>query len=282
MTASLIACKALREAGIKLKGDLLVSGHGDEEGGILGITRFTERIKSGEIPKADFCIYTDSSDNLHVYLTVQGAIQGKITVRGKGAHSSSPWLGVSAINKMVRVITELLNHSREEWKRIVHPYAPGPSFSVLGIEGGSFVMGSIPDRCRIRFNRRINPGEDIQDVVHGIETVLRRVGIDEDLDYELEWERGVGGNEVSGEEPGVQILIETVKEIMGTVEHNVVTGAAYTGDQGSLFDVGIPTVYCGPGPLAYCHTTEERIPVDQLVKAAKIYALTAMDFCGAY
>lgn len=122
----------------------------------------------------------------------------------------------------------------------------------------------------------------MQNVVHGIETVLRRVGIEEGLDYELEWARGVRGNEVSAEEPGVQILIETVMEIMGTVEHNIVTGAAYTGDQGSLFDVGIPTVYCGPGSLAYCHTTEERIPVDQLVKAAKIYALTAMDFCGAY
>lgn len=284
MTAILTASKALKEAGVKLKGNFIVSGHGDEEGGVpgsrmAGMKRFTERVEKGEIPKADFCIYTDTSDNLHVYITAQGAIHAIITVRGKGAHCSSPWLGISAIRKMHNVITDLHELSDKTWNDVTHAYAPGPSFTILAIEGGSFTSGSVPDMCRIRFNRRINPGEKIRDVVQGIETVLRRRGIIEGLDYDIEWTKGNYGTEVSSDEEGVKVLTKATMKILGKSEENVLTGAAYSGDQKPMFDIGIPTVFCGPCPLATCHTTEERAPVDQLILAVKIYILTAMEYC---
>ena len=41
-----------------------------------------------------------------------------------------------------------------------------------------------------------------------------------------------------------------------------------------------PTIIMGPGFIECCHALDERIPVDHLPKAALIYALTAIEFCG--
>jgi acetylornithine deacetylase len=41
-----------------------------------------------------------------------------------------------------------------------------------------------------------------------------------------------------------------------------------------------PAVIFGPGDLARAHAPDERVPVEQLLKAVEIVALTIVDFCG--
>ena len=42
----------------------------------------------------------------------------------------------------------------------------------------------------------------------------------------------------------------------------------------------IPTVVTGPGDIAYSHTKDEKVPVNQLVDYVDIYAKIAIDFCN--
>jgi acetylornithine deacetylase len=42
----------------------------------------------------------------------------------------------------------------------------------------------------------------------------------------------------------------------------------------------IPVVVLGPGECLLCHTADERVSIDQLVQAAKIYALAIAKWCG--
>ncbi len=42
---------------------------------------------------------------------------------------------------------------------------------------------------------------------------------------------------------------------------------------------GIPTVILGPGDLQLAHSPREAIEVEQVLEAARLYALTALDFC---
>ncbi len=43
---------------------------------------------------------------------------------------------------------------------------------------------------------------------------------------------------------------------------------------------GIPTLILGPGDLAVAHSPEESVETAQVIEAARIYALTAAEFCG--
>jgi acetylornithine deacetylase len=43
---------------------------------------------------------------------------------------------------------------------------------------------------------------------------------------------------------------------------------------------GMPAVICGPGSIQFAHAVDESVGVEELVQAAKLYALAAMDWCG--
>ena len=60
----------------------------------------------------------------------------------------------------------------------------------------------------------------------------------------------------------------------------LVRGFAAVEDCSFLNIGGIPTVSYGPGDLRVAHADDEHILIDELVAAAKTYALLAMDWCG--
>jgi len=44
-------------------------------------------------------------------------------------------------------------------------------------------------------------------------------------------------------------------------------------------DLGIPTVNYGPGDTVFAHTDHERLDIDELLKATRVYALAALEMC---
>ncbi len=45
-------------------------------------------------------------------------------------------------------------------------------------------------------------------------------------------------------------------------------------------ELGIPTIGFGPGEEAQAHGPDEHLPVEDVVKAARVYAQLALDFLG--
>jgi acetylornithine deacetylase/succinyl-diaminopimelate desuccinylase-like protein len=43
---------------------------------------------------------------------------------------------------------------------------------------------------------------------------------------------------------------------------------------------GIPSLVLGPGDLSLAHSPGERVPLAEVEEAARIYAATALAFCG--
>ena len=61
---------------------------------------------------------------------------------------------------------------------------------------------------------------------------------------------------------------------------SLVAGAPYGSDLRLLRGLGnIPTVHYGPGDAALAHGPRESAPVDELLTAAQVLALTALDHC---
>ena len=49
-----------------------------------------------------------------------------------------------------------------------------------------------------------------------------------------------------------------------------------------LAEFGVPTLMYGPGEIATAHAVDEHVFIDELVLAAKVYALAAVRWCGLH
>ena len=60
----------------------------------------------------------------------------------------------------------------------------------------------------------------------------------------------------------------------------VVTGFAAVEDASWLTKGGTPAISYGPGDLRVAHADDEYVLIDEVMCAARTYALLAMDWCG--
>ena len=103
IASMIIAAKALMEAGVRLKGDLLIHLVADEETGSKHGTRHL--VDAGYVSpgKVDMAMVGEGSvykDEINVRTAVRGLQWLKIVTRGNAAHSSRPGEGVNAVLKI--------------------------------------------------------------------------------------------------------------------------------------------------------------------------------------
>jgi acetylornithine deacetylase len=56
--------------------------------------------------------------------------------------------------------------------------------------------------------------------------------------------------------------------------------SGYTSDAGYIRQAGIPTIVVGPGTPEVAHGFNEYVKIQDLVDAAKLYAMTIVEWCG--
>jgi putative selenium metabolism hydrolase len=111
------------------------------------------------------------STQLKLNIGGRGRAEVFITTDGIPAHASTPQLGVNALKQMSKLILALNQwqppHDADLGYGILEPTEiishPFPSVSVL------------PDRCRVRADRRLLVGEDANDVIAPINEVIERL-----------------------------------------------------------------------------------------------------------
>jgi len=121
-----------------------------------------ERSTEGVVSRGlggDFAI-TGEPTNLHIGVEAKGVLAMVIEVRGRAAHSSTPWLGDNAVLKAVDVFRaiESLPFSRQSSQMFDRP-----SINLGRIEGGD-ALNKVPDRCRMAVDIRFLPGQDPADI----------------------------------------------------------------------------------------------------------------------
>jgi succinyl-diaminopimelate desuccinylase len=107
----------------------------------------------------DFAI-TGEPTNLHIGVEAKGVLAMLIEVRGRAAHSSTPWLGDNAVLKAVDVFRaiESLPFSRQSSETFDRP-----SINLGRIQGGD-ALNKVPDRCRMAVDIRFLPGQDPEEI----------------------------------------------------------------------------------------------------------------------
>ncbi|MCA9507964.1 MAG: acetylornithine deacetylase [Myxococcales bacterium] len=198
-----------------------------------------------------------------------------IRVKGKGAHSSDPSLGVSAIKAMHQILTGIFaleNELQQEKSLENHFKRPFVLLNVGEIHGGSAV-NIIPDEASVRIGFRPLPNTSIPHIVHRIK------------------ERAY--KSCTMKEVGITVTLENCAPAMMTKENiklaNILEcyttkgqeeAAAYATDAGNLCEYDIPCLIFGPGTIDIAHQANEWISINVLLQAREKIKGIVMDYCG--
>lgn len=114
----------------------------------------------------DFLITGEPTD-FHIGTQSKGVLDLRVTLHGKSAHGSTPWIGKNAV---------LLAH--EHYRRVVDlPFAsernelfPYPSVNLARIIGGD-VLNRVPDRCTYDLDIRYLPNQTPKEIVRQIRSI---------------------------------------------------------------------------------------------------------------
>lgn len=277
LAACVVAMAALQRAEVTLSGPVELAALVDEEETGHGIRHYIAgRDRSGFAG----CIVAEPTD-LQTIIAARGDAYFEFTVRGRPAHSGNPDDGVNAIYGATTLVADLRTWHAEMIAQ-PHPLAGPPSWSVGQISGGTGTS-IVPAECTVLADRRLLPGEDAEDVCR---RVLDRVAglslgpADAAPTIKVELTMAMPGFETAADHP----LVRTVDTALAAAGGPglPVGGWSAACDGGFVArDAGVPVVVLGPGSVsAEAHRVDESVAVDELVVAARTYALTAMRLLG--
>jgi acetylornithine deacetylase len=248
---------------------ILVTVPGEEDGG----AGMLAAIRAGYT--GDVAVITEPT-SLRVVTVQAGAITFRLTIHGRAAHASMRREGVSALEKLI-VIHEALRadetarneaEHRPEMRALELPYP-----TIIGrVEAGDW-SSTVPDRLVAEGRYGVVAGQTAAEA-----EVDLRACIDRACEGDA-WLRDhrpelvvYGGRFSSAETPASHPLPQAVaaaaRDALGL--SSPFAGVPYGADMRLLVNEGrTPTVIFGPGHPRQAHTTDEWVPVDEVVDCAR-------------
>jgi len=272
----------VRDAGLRLRGRLLVASVAGEEDGGLGTLALLERGY-----RADGALITEPTD-LRLITAQAGSYMFRLTVEGKAAHGSVREEGVSAVEKFWPLFDALRDLETERnsaggGELYARYRLPWP-IEVGTLQAGEWAS-SVPGRLVCEGRCGIAVGEDPAAARRALEEAVARAAAADpwlrDHSPRVDW---WGGRFDPAVTDPADPLVETVRSAAcdATGRAPSLEGVTYGSDHRLLVNVGrIPTVLFGPGDVRVAHMADEYVPLDQLRAAAEALVVTAVRFCGA-
>ena len=273
LAAMIAVAKALRDSGTTLAGDLLLQFAVGEENAGAGTTHLLEKGY-----RADYGVVTEPTD-LKIATAQRGVLWCRATVLGKSTHASVAHVGVNAITGAAKVI-EGLEKINERLQSKTHSLVPSPSVVATMLAGG-FKENVVPERCEITMDRRLIPGETLEDALAEIDELLRQVQTQvSGMQYTVQKLSGMRPSETATDTTIAKVMRANMERLAGTKLQP--WGTPYTSDVNYLIlDGGVEAVTFGPGRVEECHCIDESVEIDQVIKAAQVLAATAVDLLAA-
>ncbi|UOX99863.1 ArgE/DapE family deacylase [Blastococcus sp. PRF04-17] len=279
VVASLAAVAALRTAGVRLVRPLAVHGVVGEEDGGLGAWAAIRRGHLG-----DLCVIPEPTAQA-VVTAHAGALTFRLEVTGRAAHAAMRDRGVSAVELFAHVHARLQEFEAERQEGADPRFGEAPypyGLSIGRLQAGDWAS-SVPDRLVADGRYGVRLGEPVAEARAALE--VRLAGICEGHPWlaehpvRLTW---IGGSFASGQLPPGHPLLPAVRSAVADAgggmpqERAVAAGT----DLRQYAAAGVPTLHYGPGDLRLAHGPMEKVPVAEVVTAARAFALLAVRSCG--
>ena len=285
------AVRALQDAGVRLRGDVLIAAvcgeiektqYGDATGpqyrGYAAGSRYL--VSHGGV--ADMCLLGEPTEG-NVVLGHYGALWVRIRVHGNFIHTafSEGKRGLNSILRMHEVVGAV-----QEW---IPTWEDDPSNAYRGakaivnvgaIEGGfGWRVSRTPHHTDLFLDVRVPPTKPMgvarREVLDFVRSLDRRFP-----DYGIEGEVYVTapGSEIEEGHELVRAIDAAHEQVFGSAPGREVT--RWFSDASVLARYGIPTVNYGTSTGLMDVELGENLDIDGLVKTAHAYALVAMNVCG--
>jgi acetylornithine deacetylase len=295
VAAFMIAARAFKKAGIRLKGDLAIAAVASETGwasvdefqGInypgagMGSRWLIDRGVT-----ADYALIGETSQ-FGIVGAECGYVQLKIRVRGRAIYTpriergktwqENPNAFVKAAHVALALEEWAISYEQKEqfrfWGGLMVPKS-----QIIGMRGGRWgELGR--GACDIYLDVWIVPGANPRAIKKDIQSHIQKLGIDCEVTI-FQWGRGH-----IAENAGV--LIDAVKDAHRYVfDDEPVNPPSHAismwRDLNAFNEVGIPSVCYGPSRQKefFSDAQNRAMKISDLVAATKVYAITAMSICG--
>jgi acetylornithine deacetylase/succinyl-diaminopimelate desuccinylase-like protein len=293
VAAFMIAGKALKTSGLKLKGDVILAAVvGEISRTPIGPWQTKEYRGEGAGTRhllthgmhSDYAVVADGSD-MNIVWTQNGVVQVKIQTFGKAEaawgsnRETHPMVKMNAIVKMTKIIDAIERWGAEFEAKYVFNSPTGPLYpkvNIGAIEGGApYRPNYFPGVCAIYLDIRMPPQVRPVQIKYELEKTLNNTG----LDYEMDIYKTLLGHEGKNVEPLVKSAEEAYRHLFGDkIKHEAPDRASIWTDTNVYNELGIPAIKIGPRGRRIGPRNEE-IEIDKMVKAAQLYALIALDIC---
>lgn len=267
--AGLVAALEVLTSVLPLRGTLTLTAVSDEEvGGVKG----TEYLVDRGLLQPDQVVVGEITGN-RLATAEKGVLWLRIVTHGRAAHGSTPWEGSNAISTMLRVLTALERRVGGRLVGLAHPLVPPPSLSIGTIRGG-VATNVVPDWCEATIDRRTLPTERIPEAVAEVERVITDLQReDPSLQADVEVLQAGPPIETSPEAP----LVRAAQLVARQLDLSPDLVGYHQASDGRFFaERGIPTLLFGPGDPEVAHTPHESVDVNEVIIAAKFYALLGL------
>jgi succinyl-diaminopimelate desuccinylase len=291
IAAAVFAAEAIRRAGVELNGSVEISGTVDEEsGGFAGVAWLAHHGRLSA-DRTDFAIIPEPLYVDRICIGHRGVYWFEVLTKGRIAHGSMPFHGVSAIEHMGmlldRIHTDL--QPRLAARTTAVPVMPAgarhATLNINGISGGQPVGGiqtpCVADRCRAVFDRRFLLEEGFDATKAEIVALLDEVAGDvPDFKYEIRDLMVVHPTKTPDGSPVVTALDRALHRVLGKSGGHVASPGTY--DQKHFARIaGVPhCVAYGPGILDLAHQPDEYVDISDLMNATKVIALAVLELTG--
>src|SRR5258706_1022438 len=295
MAAFMIATKAIKNSGIKLAGDVVMTmvvgeigmGPVDEFRGAKYIGKgYGSRHAVAHGVNGDFALIAETTD-FGVTWIEAGAAYFKISLEGKSFYTprlpdrSTVEESPNAIIKMIPIIHAIEKWAVEYQKKYTIEYPVGkmvPKVSIGSIRAGwPYKPSTTPHDCSIYMDVRVPPPVSLSQVERELRQAVEAIGFGAEVECFM-FRRGYEGKNV---EPLVEAINHAHQAVRNAPTPPINTAETSMWRDINIFnEVGIPAATFGMPRKSAPDTAEKFVEIQDIVDAAKMYALVAMENCG--
>jgi putative selenium metabolism hydrolase len=283
LAAMIYGAKLARDAGVPLKGDIVVACVVQEEP-CEGLGSRVLIEEEGIHP--DWVVLGEPT-GLDISRGQRGRLEMRLVAYGRSAHAASPRLGENAIYTTARLVfgLELLA------EQLANDDFLGPgTLAVTDFASSASSRNAIPDRCELIIDRRLTLGENETKALAEIQRVIAREGVRAEIEVTEYNATSYTGYTCHAREfypawvmaEDHPLVASAVRAVRTQLRHrprvtkwDFSTEGAYTAGV-----AGIPTVGFGPGDPRHAHTADEYVRLADVYAAAEVYAQLAAELLG--
>jgi acetylornithine deacetylase len=284
------AVKALKRAGVKLEGDVLIAAVVGEIEKTQWSDEFVGKgyrgygvgthhlVNHGVLP--DMCILGEPTD-LQLVLGHYGTVWVRLSVHGHYVHTgfTRGQQDQSSVFRMKETLPAIYDWISAWEKKATYDGQPGV-VNVGCIRGGHpWRVSRTPDRTDVFLDVRVPPTMPLKEVRISIKQLVLELR-KKHPEYGVEYETfvSVPGAEISKDHPLVKTIEACHQKVLGTpAKHSTVL---WDSDASVMTRFGIETLNYGPssGPR---DAEGEKVAIETLLNTTRVYALAVAEICGA-